>query len=330
MRSEQEQKKYTHFKESERMKLSAYLQAGAAPKAIADFLKKSVSAVYREIARLCNTIGGYDPVASQKEADKKSSLSRIHSKRDPEMVQRILSLIREKHSPTHIHYLLKRECLASVSIPTIYKIVEEDKEAGGDAWSFLMFAQKRRKAQGKSARRKEIIPDRIDMCERSEMANEREEEGHWEADLIVSPQGTKACIITLIERVTRFSIAIPCSSKQAKVVKNKICKALEPYKDRVNSITFDNGLEFFHHKKIARKLNCFTYFCKPYHSWEKGAVEQLNWMIRRWFPKKTALGYAGSQKVLADVIIKINKMYRRKLGGFSAEELFLGTKKIAL
>ena len=324
MRSEQDQKKYAHFKESERMKLSALLQAGIAPKAMGGFLKKSVSSVYREIGRRCNTIGGYDPVASQKEADKNSALSRNHSKRDTKMVQRILSLIREKHSPTHIHYLLKREGLVSVSMPTIYQIVNEDKEAGGDAWSFLMFAQKRRKTKGKSASRKEIIPDRIDMCERSEVANEREEEGHWEADLIVSPQGTKACIITLIERVTRFSIAIPCSSKQAKVVANKICKALAPYKDRVKSITFDNGLEFFHHKKIARTLNCFTYFCKPYHSWEKGAVEQLNWMIRRWFPKKTALGYPGSQKALADVILKINKMYRKKLGGFSAEELFFG------
>ncbi len=51
--------------------------------------------------------------------------------------------------------------------------------------------------------------------------------------------------------LSTFPFDLLIHGKQAKVVKNKICKALEPYKDRVNSITFDNGLEFFHHKKIG-------------------------------------------------------------------------------
>ena len=54
-----------------------------------------------------------------------------------------------------------------------------------------------------------------------------------------------------------------------------------------HSITFDNGTEFASHEKIAEKLNLETYFCHPYHSWEKGSVENTNGLIRRFFPKKT-------------------------------------------
>lgn len=49
---------------------------------------------------------------------------------------------------------------------------------------------------------------------------------------------------------------------------------------------FDNGTENAHHEKIASKLNIKTYFCHPYHSWEKGSVENTIGLIRRYLPKK--------------------------------------------
>ncbi len=55
----------------------------------------------------------------------------------------------------------------------------------------------------------------------------------------------------------------------------------------VKSITYDNGKEFTQHEKINKILNTTSYFCKPYHSWEKGAVENINGTIRRFCPKET-------------------------------------------
>jgi IS30 family transposase len=41
-------------------------------------------------------------------------------------------------------------------------------------------------------------------------------------------------------------------------------------KDRIKTITFDNGLEFSEHEQIARALDADIYFAHPYASWERG------------------------------------------------------------
>ena len=41
------------------------------------------------------------------------------------------------------------------------------------------------------------------------------------------------------------------------------------------------------HTKIAKALKAKTYFCRPYHSWEKGLNENTNGLIRQYFPKQT-------------------------------------------
>jgi IS30 family transposase len=53
------------------------------------------------------------------------------------------------------------------------------------------------------------------------------------------------------------------------------------------SITGYNSCEFSKHEKINNLLNTKSYFCKPYHSWKKGTVENINDLIRRFFPKGT-------------------------------------------
>ncbi len=52
------------------------------------------------------------------------------------------------------------------------------------------------------------------------------------------------------------------------------------------TITYDNGTENAYHEKINTRLKAQSYFCLPYHSWEKGTVEQTNGLIRRFLPKK--------------------------------------------
>ena len=49
----------------------------------------------------------------------------------------------------------------------------------------------------------------------------------------------------------------------------------------------DNGKEFYQHIKIAKALKVENYFCRPYHSWEKGLNENTNGLIRQYFPKQT-------------------------------------------
>ena len=64
---------------------------------------------------------------------------------------------------------------------------------------------------------------------------------------------------------------------------------LLPYRPWVQTITVDNGLEFANHTDAATALAVQFYFCKPYHSWQRGSIEQLNGLVRRTFRKNIRL-----------------------------------------
>ena len=76
-------------------------------------------------------------------------------------------------------------------------------------------------------------------------------------------------------------------SKKAKVVCHAIIDQLQPWKLFIKTITSDNGKEFADHQNISKQRNTNYYFATPYHSWERGANENLNGLIRQYFPKKT-------------------------------------------
>ena len=77
-------------------------------------------------------------------------------------------------------------------------------------------------------------------------------------------------------------------SKNAEEVYQKMNKRLTRFDSSwIKTITFDNGKEFAFHYKIAKYLNVSTYFTRPYTSQDKGTVENIIGVIRRFFPKQT-------------------------------------------
>jgi len=85
-------------------------------------------------------------------------------------------------------------------------------------------------------------------------------------------------------RIVRIS---KTTSKTAQATTTSVVTVLKPFANNIHSITYDNGNEFSLHEKINNELQCKSYFCKPYHSWEKGTVENINGLIKRFFPKET-------------------------------------------
>lgn len=162
----------------------------------------------------------------------------------------------------------------------------------------------------KTTTEKVIIPQRVSIEERCVLINERQEQWHYEADLIVSKKGYKWVLLTLIDRYSRKWLVVKLPNKTTKWV----MKAIVRYRKRlwIKSITFDNGKEFSHHYKL-RKHNINTYFCNPYSSWEKWSVENFNRIIRRWFPKWTVFDYISHQKIRS-VMNLINNTPREILG----------------
>jgi len=115
----------------------------------------------------------------------------------------------------------------------------------------------------------------------------REEFGHWEADTVVSGRGkSKACFATLAERKTRFYIAIKMANRTAGAMEEAIVSALSRFpNEAVKTITCDRGTEFANWENIEQKLNCSVYFADPYCAWQKGTNENLNGLLREFYPK---------------------------------------------
>lgn len=97
---------------------------------------------------------------------------------------------------------------------------------------------------------------------------------------------------------------------------------LLPFKSAVLTITTDNGSEFANHKEIARRLNTNVYFTHPYCSWEKGAIEHTNKLIRQYIPEKKAFEDYDDNKIKM-IQNKLNERPRLKLGFLSPSQVFV-------
>jgi len=104
-----------------------------------------------------------------------------------------------------------------------------------------------------------------------------------------------------------------------------------PWKPWLHTITADNGKEFAGHEGIAKELGILFYFAMPYHSWERGANENANGLIRQFFPKKTCLDTISHEQVLW-VERLLNNRPRKRLGFLTPKEKreeLLFNKKVA-
>ncbi|CAK0752667.1 transposase [Gammaproteobacteria bacterium] len=96
---------------------------------------------------------------------------------------------------------------------------------------------------------------------------------------------------------------------------------LKPFADYVHTITTDNGKEFSQHQRIAKELNAEFYFAHPYSSWERGANENMNGLIRQFFPKKMSLKFIP-EKLIKKAKDLLNHRPRKCLGFKTPFEVF--------
>ena len=146
-----------------------------------------------------------------------------------------------------------------------------------------------RKRRTKRPYRKTVerIKNRRGLNLRPRAATTRRECGHWEADMIVAGDRQHGLNV-LVDRKSRLTHISFLKNKTAAGTKQAMLRRLKPYPGSLTqSITYDNGSENTAHEEINAVLGTKSFFCAPYHSWEKGSVEQVNGLIRRFFPKGT-------------------------------------------
>ena len=111
------------------------------------------------------------------------------------------------------------------------------------------------------------------------------------------------------------------TSKQADAVADATIKMLQPFKALVHSITADNGLEFADHRRIAESLDRAVYFADPYASYQRGANENANGLLRQYVPKGTDLRTVTNE-LMAKYQQRLNLRPRKTLGFIQPEVIF--------
>jgi len=303
-------KRYKHIQKEERLEIAILLDKGYSLRSIAKVLKRSCGTISDEIRN--NSVNGkYDPNKAQHKAYVKRWKSKHQGMKVAQNTQLrnyVESKLRDDWSPEQIAGRIKEEekHLTYTSREAIYKYVYSPY--GRNLEKYL----RRKGKKGRSRSNSSSIKDRTFIEERPIEANERLAYGHWEGDLIVSGRDGKGVLLVLHERKSRYVIIEKINSRKTDVINERIF-ARTGILVCFKSLTLDNDISFSKHKELSSFLNCPIFFCHPYHSWEKGGVENTNGLIRQYIKKGTDIS-KYSVKYIREVESKLQNRPRKCLG----------------
>lgn len=297
--------------------------------AIAEALGKSASSISREVARN-GTANGYRAKVAIRKTMQRRQEAKKSEKLDTAMCSMIDGLLKEYYSPEQMMGRLKLALGVEISHETIYRYIWEDKANGGELYKYLRTQGKKYRKRGESKDKRGQIKNAVSIDERPSIVDEKSRIGDWEIDTVIG-KDHKQALVTIVERATKFTVVKKVFNKSAEAVAKATIALLAPYKDRVHTITADNGKEFAFHEKVAKALECDYYFAHPYSSWERGLNENTNGLIRQFFPKGSRFQEITERDVKR-VKGLLNRRPRKALGYYTPTEVFFekfGEKKIA-
>ena len=312
---------YTQLTREERYQIYILKKTGQMQKEIAHMLGRNKSTISRELRRN-RGLRGYRPKQAH-ECAVARRLLKARPRIDKQIWQGVETLIRQEWSPEQITRRLKMEQGVRISHEWIYQHVYADKRSGGDLSRSLRCQKVRRKRYGAYDRRG-TIPNAVSIDDRPSIVDTRKRFGDWEGDTVIGKRHQGA-LVTLVERKSLYTVIRAVLRKTAGAVRAAVNEALTPHKDRVHTLTYDNGREFADHKGMAKDLETKIYFAHPYASWERGTNENTNGLIRQYFPKHRDLTTVSTTEI-EQVMNKLNHRPRKSLGFRTPYEVFFKTK----
>lgn len=315
---------YKHLTIDEREEIAIGLARGDTLSLIAVRLGRHRSTLSRELIRNQPEVRKvcYRASRAHKKADIRKKTSRAHERlKSPQVRAYVEKKLEAAWTPEQIAGRLSIDHPSlSTNYESIYQWIYIQRR---DLIRLLPRSHRKRK-KGGSAKNKGCVrvPNRVMIDQRPAVIDTRIEPGHWEADTAVSRQ-SKAAIAVVHERTSRYCKVTLMKSKCANDMKNAVIESLTSVPAELcRSITYDNGTENASHEAINIALKTTSYFCRPYHSWEKGGVENSIGLVRRFYPKKTDWSLL-TQNDLNIIEHWLNTRPRKCLGFRSAQEVFV-------
>jgi len=311
---------YSHITYTERCIINRFKQDGHSLRYIALILARDVSSISRELKRNKNSQGYYAVRTAQEKANGRKSRSRKKKMFTRKDWVKVEFYLKAYWSPEQISLYLGFKGTLDVSHQTIYDHIRRNKKKGGKLWKYLRQSGKiRRKGYGRPDSRGKL-QGKKGLEERPDGANSRKEKGHFEIDL-VHGNGSTDCILTLVDRKTRFTMIRKLPNKTMAVVSEALIYICNSFK--IKSLTADNGTEWHDYKRVEEETGVPFYFAKPYHSWERGTNENTNGLIRQFSPKKASMKFL-TQKECDKIANLLNRRPRKILNLITPEMSHFG------
>ena len=300
-----------HLTQNQRYTIWCMQKKGHNQTEIGLLIGKDKSVISRELIRNADGRSGlykYD-LANRKYVARQKSKPK-HIRFTSQIQQETEALIEQDYSPEQVVGFLKSEAKQTVSVERIYQHIWADKKAGGTLHTHLRRQGRKNRKRGASKDSRGIIKNRTSIEQRPEIVDKRERFGDLEVDLIIGKNHHQA-ILTINDRASGMLKMKKVDSKEAHIVTAAINELLEDWKPYIHTITADNGKEFAGHEFVAEYLNIQYYFARPYHSWERGSNENLNGLIRQYFPKGSDFSQI-SHNTIKQVQDKLNNRPRKR------------------
>ena len=318
--------KYYHINNWDRWQIYALLREWKSDEEIGLLLWFDRTAIWREIKRNSND-GNYEPEFAQREYEhRRSEINKWRSKlkNNPKMITELKRcMIEERWAPHSIAGRKKEDWEVFVSTWTIFKYIDERDPSLKRRLKYKKGYRKRWKKEkrGKPKDNYKTIDERPDIVDI------RERIGDMEIDTIHSSGSErKGGMVTIVDRKTKFLCGWKVSTRKAEVVGDVLIREMEKLpKEKLLTITSDNGKEFYDFQRVETSLWVPLYFAHPYASYERPTNEHTNGMLRVFFPKWTDFSKITEEEIQEKITI-INRKPRKSLNYLCAEEAFHGIK----
>lgn len=288
-------------------------------------LSRSPNSVSREIRE--NSVNGvYDPRKAQHKAYVKRKYSKYQGMKvvgDRDLRNYVEEKLEDDWSPEEISGRIKEtdKQIKYIGFKGIYKYIYS--VYGRASERHLRY--KGRKRKGGNKQKVTELKGRIFIDQRPEIVGNKERFGDWEGDFIVSNKAGKGVLLVLYERKAMYAVAKKIMSRKCDIINQYLFELTGGFVC-FSSLTVDNDISFRKHEELSQLLGAPVYFCRPYHAWEKGGVENINKLIRQYIPKGTDISKITDEYV-REVETKLNTRPRKGLGYKTPLEVMLENKQ---
>ena len=284
--------------------IHAMSATGATRREIAQAVGCHRTTVSRELARMPE--GGYDPRLAQRGAD---ALARRPKRRKLDSSPRLRAYVVDRlvlhWSPEQISERIALEFPDDeemrVSAETVYQALYVQgkgalrHELGVEA--ALRSGRTCRKPQSKLPARNKPWVEGALISERPPEAEDRAVPGHWEGDLVIGGD-MASCLVTLVERRSRFLLASRLCAHDAETVEERLEAMVAGLPaELARTLTWDQGSEMAKAAAFELATGFKVYFCDPHSPWQRPSNENTNGLIREFFPKGTRFTEVTDEEV---------------------------------